>query len=175
MCTGVLWQELLHRSCFRVVTQELASRWSTCIWTPRLNSYEAPTSQVLLNSLSRRQGQPGRVHRNVAFCGDRARPTNERVVKCKFVLETGNPLRRCASVERKVKCEFSGTAHAGRTKCWWHANFLGDGVDPSHEINVERQKLRFWNLRCNPFARKEGQTAKTEERLRFWDVTKGIL
>ena len=66
----VVAQELLHRTCFTgVITQELTSRRSSCI----RKCLETATSQVLLNSFLRRQGQWTTCLRKVTLCGNLVR------------------------------------------------------------------------------------------------------
>jgi hypothetical protein len=66
-----------------------------------LNSYKTLTSQASLFCLFWLHGQPGRVHRNVTLCGDRA-------VKCENLTWSRATLcgdRVCRMSERAVKCE----------------------------------------------------------------------
>ena len=65
---------LLHRSC---CTQELSSRWSTCILTPAGRRW---TINKLRFQLS-----------GATLCGDRARRTHKRVVTCKFLVPGRRP------------------------------------------------------------------------------------
>ena len=66
----VVARELLHRTCFTgVITQELTSRRSSCI----RKCLETATSQVLLNSFLRRQGQWTTCLRKVTLCGNLVR------------------------------------------------------------------------------------------------------
>ena len=64
MYKGLVTQEFLHRNCYKGILAHELLHWS---WYTGvnfqviylyLNSYKTPTSQVLLNSLLRRQGQP---------------------------------------------------------------------------------------------------------------------
>ena len=53
-----------------------------------------------------------------------------------------------------------------------NCDFTCAGATLSHEMRVDRQKLRkkmrFYLCRSNPFARNEGRSSKTEEKLRFY-------
>jgi hypothetical protein len=155
--TGVVTQEFFDRSCYTgVPTQEFLDR-SCCVGIVIHRSqllgdllvpepYRTPTSQVLLNSLFRRQEQPGQP------CPSKADPLRSArvghtnmLVKRDFVLGTSNPLRRsyvsgaqtcgqirlrshraatlcrdraCQTRKRVVKCEFvAGMSYPLRRSC----------------------------------------------------------
>ena len=76
-------------------------------------------------------------------------------------LSRSNPFARnegrCAKIEVKLRFYLCRTC---------------PGATLSHEMKVDRQKLRknceFTCAESNPFARNEGRSSKTEEKLRFY-------
>ena len=114
-------------------TEELTSRWSTCIWTP----YQTRTSQVLLNFsplaaraarrwLTKRDPLQGLWVSDAQTCGE--------LWWNALFLSVASPLR---TSKTGVKLQF----HNAKWKC--------RGV-----------KLQFWKISCNPFAQNEGRTSK---------------
>ena len=122
-------------------TEELTSRWSTCIWNP----YQTRTSQVLLNFsplaaraarrwLTKRDPLQGLWVSDAQTCGE--------LWWNALFLSVASPLR---TSKTRVKLQ----SHNAKWKC--------RGV-----------KLQFLKISCNPFAQNEGQPQKSSVKLRFW-------
>ena len=156
-CQGVLTQELLHRSCYTgVVIQESISQELTLGVYLCLNSCKTPTSQVLLNVLSRRQGQPGGDHRNVTPCGDRAHRTHKlwRNANLPWGRATLCGDYACRTHKREVKCTFSVSGAALCRDFAWRTHkrlikrgFLWRGILRRHNDPLW-QGFSMWKLLC---------------------------
>ena len=150
--TGVVTQELLHRSCYTgVVTKELLHRSAQV----HLNAYKTPTgtSQALLNFsfLAAGAARPRPPKRDSLWRSSDSR-THKRVVRCLF-FGAGATLcgdRGCRMHEHVVKCGLS----AGLS-CSWAAlefqtrNFTSVfGMQPLFPAN--RLQLKFHNCVVTP-------------------------
>ena len=118
----------------------------------------------------RRPGQPSDVHRNVTLCGHCAHRTLH-VVKCENTCFWASICRDCARRTPKRVVKFGLAGAVGGPDMVVKCEFCFCLV---HQIRVKHQKprlkLRFRNVRCNPFARDAGRISKTWAKLPFWNV-----
>lgn len=142
-----------------------------------LNSYTAPTSQVLPNftllvtarrRLTKRDPLRGSFMRVGwrALCGDRARRTHKRVVKWEVCLCPQNPRRdrACETHKRVAKCDFD-CCWSNPLRRWYmlDAQTCGD------------MHIFCCAARCRLFTRNEDLTAKSEVKMRNHVADKGPL
>ena len=148
--TGVVTQELLHRSCYTgVVTKELLHRSAQV----HLNAYKTPTgtSQALLNFsfLAAGAARPRPPKRDSLWRSSDSR-THKRVVKCLFFWCWSNPLRRSwvpdarTCGEMRIVCGFVlfvgcvGISNSQFHLSFWHAAI----------ISCEQVATKISQLRC---------------------------